>query len=976
MNHSVASEIVPPLQKQAATMSALDPIPTHLRATDSAFYNQYDWCLNPFLTLAEVIRHLQEELDHLVDSDPGWQRDEICRNIYLLACAILDSTDDYLLARKYDFSKITKNAALLGPAISVAERLCNRTGQLLNNSGRLARWREQWQFESIRFLKLFLAPQPLSKDDRANVRTTLGALLTAKPLHALPDKPMRVPGAFRSHDLTHFDVLALGQKFISRFPERKQAVMVMGCRTAGSYFAPLLHAYLELNNYQDVGSLTIRPKHGASSGENAALTRCAAKRGWLLIIDEPIRSGNTFAKAVQIARRCSIARDRIVILIPIHPSARNWKEGDCYQLLSDLSVLTLEPEEWHKWNRLDVETEKLVREYFQARRVPVHSITGRSTQANQFNERLELVSEKKGHTRLKRVYEVVVSTESGCQERRYILAKSVGWGWLSYHAFLAAERLAQFVPTLLGLRNGILYTEWRGEASTGVAALDRKRWIARAASYVGARAQTLRLNADPAHFLILENRNNGLANVASNLCRAYGARLAPFLRRGRICHELTRVACPRPTLIDAKMRPLEWVHGGAAALKCDFEHHGLGKTEMNMTDPAYDLAESIMTWQLSSEEENELLRRYIQETADVTVVDRLLVNKLAAGIRAIDDAIANLQDPQVTHRSQEFNRDYIVAWNFLVLHTMRYCAAVCLKSDNMQWRGPLVVMDVDGVLDKQVIGFPSTTWAGMQAVSLLRSHKFSVVLNTARSIPEVKEYCRHYGFLGGIAEYGAFAWDATSKKEQILVSQESLSQLQALAQQLRRIPGIFLNDDYLFSIRAYTFAGGTTTAIPRLLIQNLISQLKLDRLSFHQTSLDTAVVAKETDKGKALLALLELAGHATLPTLAIGDSAPDLPMFAVARNSFAPGHIWCRSEAKAIGCYIDAEPFQRGLLNIVRKIVHPEESGCECCRLAELPERAGRDLVLQVLKHADESRMKRLLRAMFDPMVTRSFLAN
>ena len=30
-----------------------------------------------------------------------------------------------------------------------------------------------------------------------------------------------------------------------------------------------------------------------------------------------------------------------------------------------------------------------------------------------------------------------------------------------------------------------------------------------------------------------------------------------------------------------------------------------------------------------------------------------------------------------------------------------------------QWRSPLVVMDIDGVLDKQIFGFPSTTAAGV-----------------------------------------------------------------------------------------------------------------------------------------------------------------------------------------------------------------------------------------------------------------------
>ena len=977
MNPSVAFEYLGqlPISNEPGVISALQFPPNQARATESSFYNQYEWCLNPFLTFSDACRHLQEQLDHLVNHEPGWQDEEVRTNIYLLACAILDLTDDHLLARKYDLSKIAK-IPVVGSLLAATERLQNRAARAGSQSQELSAWRQQWQSELIAALRSFLGASRLNRADRENICTRMGKLLTSEDFKSLHRKRLRVPGAYRSQDLTQFDVLSLGEKFVSAFPERDRPLTVLGLRTAGSYFAPLLHAYLESNNYRDVESLTIRPKHGTTPQEKAILARCAARHGKLVIIDEPIGSGSTLAKAVQIACRSSISRDQIVILIPIHPSARNWKDGPAYHLLSDLAVLTLEPEEWHKWKRLDIGAEDLLRDYLHAGGISVHSVDGASARANEFNERLDAVSEKKGHTRFKRVYEVVLASDSRAQESRYVLAKSVGWGWLSYHAFLAAERLAQFVPGLLGLRSGILYTEWIPQKTLDTTPMDRTHWIDRAACYVAARARTLPLDEDPAPDLIWENRNNGLASLAGNLCRAYGARPAPFLRRGRISYELTREACPRPTLIDGKMRPSEWVHSGMAALKCDFEHHGLGKTEINMTDPAYDLAEAILTWQLSSHEENQFVKRYIQETGDITVIDRLLINKLAAGTRALDAAVANLQDPQVVHRSQEFNRDYIKAWNFLVLHTMRYCASVCVKSDNTEWRDPLVVMDVDGVLDKQAIGFPSTTWAGIHAVSLLHSHKFSVILNTARSIPEVKEYCRHYGFLGGVAEYGGFAWDAASNREVKLVSQESLEQLQMLAGQLRRIPGIFLNDDYLFSIRAYTFEGGATRAVPGLLIQNLISQLKLDRLSFHQTYTDTAVVAKEADKGKGLRALLELAGHSDSSTLAIGDSSADLPMFRAATKSFAPGHVSCRSEAQAIGCYIDAEPIQKGLLNIVRRIVHSEKSRCEFCKAAERPRQGDRNLLLQVLKHADESQMKRLLRAMFDPMVRRSFLAN
>jgi len=958
--------------------STLDPQPTPVLQVEYGFYSQYKWCLNPFLTIRDVIRHLREELDRLIESEAGWQLDEICKNIFLLSCSITDSVDDHLLGRAYDFSKITNGIPPLSPIVSLAERLYSRAGKSsFGNSKSLARWRYQWQLAVVRALGLLHAGRPLDKQGRADIRTALGPLLTSTSLDALLHRRIRIPGAFRSQDLTHFDVLALGRKFISKFPERQNSVVIMGLRTAGSYFAPLLRSYLESHNYSDVDSLTIRPKLGAGKEEMIALARCAAQKSTLVIIDEPVGSGSTLLKAVQLAQRCSVDRQKMVILVPIHPSFRLYKDkGSSYALLSDISTFTLEPEEWYKYDRLDAATEEFVKEYFQSVGGSVRAVSRCGALTDRFNESLEASSDQKGHTRLKHVYEVRVSNQSGCAETRYVLAKSVGWGWLSYHAFLAGERLARFVSPILGLRNGILYTEWQDPDDIAASKIERSQWIDRAASYIAARVRTLPLEDDPAPELISDTGNNGLWSLVSNLCQAYGARPVQYLRRGRMRHELSRAVCPCPTLIDGRMRPLEWVRGKTSLLKSDFEHHALGKIEINMTDPAYDLADAMLTWQLSLEEEEKLVARYIQESGDVNVADRLLLNKFVAGIRVRRAAIGNLEDARLIHRSEEFNREYIAAWNFLVLHTMRYCAKLCSPPERTGYHSPLVVLDVDGVLDKQILGFPSTTWAGIRAVSLLHSHGLATVLNTARSIPEVKDYCRHYGFLGGVAEYGAFAWDAGSNREEILVSQESLDELRLLAEHLRKIPGVFLNEDYTLSIRAYTFEGEITRALPTPLIRNLVSQLKLNRLSYHQTYTDTAVLAKETDKGRGLLALLALIGQPSIETLAIGDSEADLPMFKAAKRSFAPGNVTCRSQARAIGCHIEDKSFQNGLLNIVRHILHPDGDGCERCRSAEPPTSSTQNLVLRVLQHADEGQMKRFLRTICDSMVTSSFLAN
>ncbi len=955
----------------ASDLSASDRLPTSLLDTESSFYGSYDWCLNVFPTFEEVIGFLRCELERLPVAQLQWQRSEIRTNIYLLGCAISDAIDDYLLGDGYDFSKAT---AMVPAAVRSLERMAAVPKKIRARwLKQLYDWREDWETALVDLLKLFISESGLDAEMLLADEDLLPTLLGAKFPGALLARRIHVPTAFRSQDLTPYDALALGQKFAAGFPDRKQPILIAGLRTAGSYLAPLLRAFLENEGYENVACVTLRPKTGLSSRERKRLERCAERNGLAVVVDEPINTGGTIRKTIEELESAGIERNRIAVLVPVHPSGREWKNSSESFALYGVSLFTLEPEEWHKRRWLDTQAQESIREYFEARQYSVRSV-GVSQRAEEFNRSLGNLSEEKFHNRLKRVYEVHLRDEAGSVETRFVLAKSVGCGWFSYHAFLVGARLAEFVPPLLGLRDGILYTEWRpGNGAPEKAGMDRGQWLETAGSYVARRVKTLPLGSDPTPALRREDRHQGTEELVTNLSRAYGFKLAAVLKRARIRLALARQRCPVPTLIDSKMRPIEWIEDSGALLKTDCEHHGLGKTEINMVDPAYDLAEASLGWNLSSGEEQGLISRYIEESGDAAVTERLFLNKLVAGIRSLNSAIANLEDHRLAKRSEEFNRDYVDAWTFLTLHTMRHCANFCKKPESLWWRDPLIAMEVDGVLDRQIFGFPSTTIAGMRAISVLQAHGFAIAVNTGRSIPEVKEYCRAYGFVGGIGEYGAYAWDGVTGREQVLVTPESLSQLEMLKDRLRQIPGVFLNDDYRYSIRAYTYQGGITVPLPKLLIQNVLADLKLDRLNYHQTFLDTAIVASETDKGRGLLGLLQIAGQPTLSVLAIGDSEPDLPMFAVASKSFAPSHISSRKVAKALGCKVVDRPYQRGLLRIAHLIAHPDGEHCERCGEADLSLPKGDDLFLKLLGVADKSPAKLLAGALLDPKALETF---
>jgi hypothetical protein len=219
------------------------------------------------------------------------------------------------------------------------------------------------------------------------------------------------------------------------------------------------------------------------------------------------------------------------------------------------------------------------------------------------------------------------------------------------------------------------------------------------------------------------------------------------------------------TLIDGKMGRSEWILAPQGLLKTDYEHHGMGKAQLNVTDPAYDVAETILNLALSPEEERTLIRRYIEMSGDTGLDQRLFMHKLLAGLWAMNSAQERLfGKPQVANRQQEFHRQFISAWNFLTVHTARFCGACCRPRQDVQWRSPLVALDIDGVLDRRLFGFPCTTAAGIEALSLLGDHGFSVALNTARSVAEVKDYCQAYSLAGGVAEHGSYIWDAVTQR--------------------------------------------------------------------------------------------------------------------------------------------------------------------------------------------------------------------
>ena len=930
---------------------------------EAEFYHQYSWALNAFPSVADLLGHLSSELNKL-GNVRGWAESEVVLNIFLFSCSITDTLDDFLAGSAYDLAKARKFLPVAGPAIRAAEVALNAPRGLRRlKYASLKRWRTTWADLVTDYLESAVVPENPVAQDMLRERNRLAKALQFRLPKAFLQKVPKIPAFFRSRDFTAADCLELGRKVRAILSDRGRPVVIVGLRTAGSFLAPLLCAYLRSQRFSHVRWVATRPKKGAQKWEQAVLEEGAQNNGVAIIVDESIHSGQTLLQTMEALEKAGFRQKDVLVLNPVEPALPNWRDSIVFEALAKITVVSLEPAERSKCKLLDSSLvgERLA-EYYLARgydQVVVRSSAATEAQ----NHTWKTKPPEKVDVRLKRLYEVELRDAEGYLQVRQVMAKSVGSGWLSYHAFLIAERLSDFVPPALGLRDGILYTEWIPQTnSCGPIEMDRFSIAEQLGAYVSARERELAFDSNPAPVLAREDRHNGFQQLAFSLSRAYNSRVARIAQQRRLAWQLAQLSSAKAVLTDSKMSMDEWIYADSRMLKTDFEHHCQGKNELLMTDPAFDLAGGIFFFNLNEQETARLLSIYAQRTGDKEVENRLYFNKLAVGLWAQTRAAAALRHPNLLESRNEFNRQFTMARNFLVRETIRECGKLCPATGRTEWRSPLVVTDIDGVLDRMIFGFPATSSAGIQALSLLDAHGFAIAVNTARALDEVKCYCQAYKLLGGAAEYGAVVWDAVNGRTVVVAENESLRELDRVRKAFQTIPGIFVDDSYTYSVRAYSLAGERTGPVPSLLAQDLLLRANAGRLKVVHTGLDTAVIPKEVDKGKALSAMRGYLGPANTETYAIGDSAPDLAMFKVADASFAPANLTSRQEGRALGTWVASREYQPGMLQIARKIAHPDGQSCEICERLDRAWAANRGLFVDLLNAADQTGLESLLR--------------
>ena len=917
---------------------------------EAAFYCQYDWCLNPLRTVRELIGLVIEETGRLRRVQLSWQREECQTNIYLFACAVSMTVADCIAPQFADMRRLARRFGGWGSltqhahnSLQLAHRVRNRVFDR-----HVAAWLHEWN-KCVELSCSLLFTAPHSAVDLANLDATVSRLSSKELPQDVLDARMQLPFAFREQDFTPHDVLDLADAFTASHASSPEPLVVIGLRTAGGYFAPLLSERLRRSHWKIVNWLSIRPKKGLSAWERRGLQAARAQNVRVLLTDDHPDTGETLRLALNILESHGIPPSKVTILVPSHPAQK-------YPLAlrggrPDVDLVTTPADRSFKHRQLvPNEVENILREYYWQEGWDTVRVTDTR---NRLSQSLRDRS-RNFHLRLKRVFDVSLS-RPGCEPvGRRVFAKDVGCGWLGYHAYIAGTRLQGFVPRVLGLRHGLLFSEWVDPQQKNG---DRPP-VSTIASYIGTRARTLALGKDPSstHW---NQGNTFWFTLLTTLRSVYG----PYVGRAKataLGQVLKRYAAPVPAFIDANLREHEWTRKSGRWLKLDYEHHAFGNPGLNVVDPAYDLASAIFEMALSREEERALIAQYVQTTGDKRIEERLVFHKIVCGRTAQEDAQYHMRRAQSHVEKLAHHSRYIAASDFLTFELSRFCGQVTRPHGPSSWSDKIFLLDLDGVFDTPLLQFPHTTHAGVRALNWLHANQYSVVINTGRSARHVREYCAAYSLAGGVAEHGAVFINAISGRESSMVSVEEANELKLVRQRIQNESALFLDPTYEHAIRVANFEsgnpGGLTQAQAEMLLQGTRT------LRFLSTKVDTYILPVRCNKGTGWAAL-----QAALPvkvrlTAAIGDSNPDLDLLRMAQYSYAPANCspGIRELARKTGCHIMRKPFQSGLLLALRDLARRTGDTREAPNGESLPISEDHLLWL-LLSAADRSGTSRLI---------------
>lgn len=723
---------------------------------------------------------------------------------------------------------------------------------------------------------------------------------------------LRLPSCFRSFDQHPLDLVTLAERYAGRHPDRRRPVLVVGVRTSGAYLAPLVAAAFRALGYAEVHAETARPEFRLRNRVRKSVRSVAGRGGRVVIVDDPPATGSAIRSVADAAARHGVGGQSVSLLLPLFGE-------DLPSTLRQYDSILLRHAEWSVHARLGVPSVRgMLAELLGDNGITVRKLDDPAP------------PDERGHLRTI----IEVSRSDGGSD--VVVASGAGLGYFGRHALAIARALPVALPATYGFTDGVVFREWLPAA--GRLTTIGPDEVPPLVGYIRARAEALPAVAD---------RSVGLAGrqpvweAASRVLEPGYGRLGVLLRP-MLLDPLVRRLCAteRPSVIDGATGAAHWFRDASGLRKVDADQRAFANTDLSCYDPVFDLAGIAPG---SPDADLVATLRAAMPCDD----ERFLLYEL---VHLWDQAREGRAAPRASSRAVQ-----------------RYVSTALLGGLRTNPAGSLCALDLDGVLESDALGFPIITPTGASALRALIAHGFRPVMVTGRSLAEVRERCVNYGLVGGVAEYGAVAYDHRAGTVRALCTTADAGLLDELRGFLRGSPEVEVDEDYTRVVRAYrTDAEGARRRLPSAFIRQVLTVIDPDgnRLRVVRGDGQTDFVPAGVDKGSGLTALAELLGEPTGQpaaagqtsaaessdvvasqrnghrsvaaaeiALAVGDAEPDLRMFGLARRAFAPANADAAVRAAAIP--VGRHGFAAGLSDGVCNLIGHRPGGCPACAAPE-----------------------------------------
>jgi hydroxymethylpyrimidine pyrophosphatase-like HAD family hydrolase len=949
-------------------------------------HDAYRWALNPLqtfdslLSIAQQLARAVPEPTDLLTGDP-------VTNLYMVVCGLDQILSDHQHRHFYELDRAAFPAPVrraLRRASGVQRSL--RRASVITAGRRLDRVEEELLQLSRSIGRRLLEGRPTATHADA---AAISRLAAGRYPGTLRRSLLKLPQSFRGVDLYPEDCELLARRALASAAGDETPLAVIGLRTSGLYMAPLCAAALDRLGHPHVELLSLRPGTPTHLAEERRLRAIAAAGGWAFVVDDPTWRGSALAKTFETLKSLGFPPGRLRLAaceIGNQPVFRLGKPGALSQVeqetvwtgFQDAQKVLLERSEWRIHAHLsDEAAERCLNRPQALARLDATRVTVR--RGHPFSETGEppavtgLPSRRRQRRfHAQKVFEIEVE-RSGERSVELVVGRGVGVGFFGYHSYLVAQALAGLTPDLLGLENGVLFTRWEKGGRVEAGSLSRPDLDA-VGQYIVRRAQALRLERNTR---VPETRAiySGARQVARMLGRSMGG--VGALAQFRAADALSRhVAPPLPAAIDARMGPAEWVRNKSGDLvKVDFEEHCFDITDRWVIDPIHDVAAAGVGFRLDAASEARLVQDYAGATGDRDRLRaRLAFHKMMAGLAELGAVTIEGYEPGSRVQRDSFARDLVAGEQAMTRTVNGYLAGLYLGDIHSRETGHIWALDLDDTLETDWLGFQATSPAGALALRTLAIHDQLVVASTGRSLAEVQDRCETYGIAGGIAEYGAVAWDARHRRSLPIITAESRRRLETLREAILDETDIVADPQYEHTLRLFrhTPDGRRGTKVEE--ISEVIERHRIEGLEVVEGFRKTVVWAAGCDKAQALQPLLGSLGvdRAARRLHVVGDEVTDLGLMALADRRHAPGNTTgaVRARAGELGVTTARRGRAAGVLEVVQHELHRSRGRCSACRRVEL-DRAD-EVLVELLGVQDRSRLARFAFALH-PASLRAF---